>query len=154
MTDPVTYHTLNQAVAIYGDDYVRVAFDANGDGDIDLPYFAMHARLAAQQIEGYLLGQYTLPLETPPQILSMYSLDLAIYNACPDASRRTDEITKRAERAIRYLEMVGKGTLKFEVSPNTPASSLTRVVDIDIASADDYDPDARQFTSASLRGLV
>lgn len=154
MADPVTYHTLEQAKAIYGDDYVRVAFDADGDGVIDADYFRVHAELAAQQIDGYLLGQYALPLQTPPKSFTMYSLDLAIYNACPDASRRSDEITLRAQQALRYFEMIGKGTLRLEIAPDTAGASLTRAADISISRADEYQTDARQFTSSSLRGLV
>lgn len=155
LTPPTPYVTLEEAIAIYGSAALLSVFDVDGDGVIDTELFALHAQLGADEMNGFMLGQLPIPDEYIPPGFKKYNLDLAMYSAALDQGRRTDEIEKRAERALEYMRMVARGTIKLPTGePGAFAPSLSRNADISIARADEYATDARQFTARSLRGLV
>lgn len=151
---PLYCPTLDRAYAIYGSEFITTLYDLDRDGVADEPVFLLHSEIGSRQLDSYLMGQYLLPLENPPLIFEKLSLDISNYNVALLASRRSDEIEKRAEMALRYLESVGKGLIALAVTPTESAPSLRRGAEISIARADEYAPESRQFTPTTLRGLL
>lgn len=70
---------------------------------------------AAAEIDGYLAGQYTLPLAPVPGTLRRVAIDIARYHL---GSVPTDSSeAKRYDDAVRFLRLVAKGEVKLGVDP-------------------------------------
>jgi Mu-like prophage protein gp36 len=69
---------------------------------------------ACAEIDGYLVGRYTLPLDPVPAVLAKFCADLAAYAIL--GTRRLDEekdkdFVRRAEAARDYLTKVAEGKI-------------------------------------------
>lgn len=75
---------------------------------------------AAALIDSYIGRRYLLPLSVTPQVLIPYALDIARYRL--DRIRNREDVRLRYEDAIKWLEMIAKGTLTLgtDVLTNTP----------------------------------
>lgn len=75
---------------------------------------------AAALIDSYISRRYLLPMSVTPQVLIPYALDIARYRL--DRIRDRVDVRTRYEDAIKWLEMVAKGTLDLGlgVQVNTP----------------------------------
>lgn len=77
---------------------------------------------ADAEIDGYLVGQYLLPLPSVPKNLTMLACDIARYKLYDD--RVTEQVAKRYDDAVKYLRSVGKGELSLGLDPaNQPAAT-------------------------------
>lgn len=75
---------------------------------------------ADAEINGYLIGQYQLPLATVPANLELLACDIARYKLYDD--RATEHVAKRYDDAVKYLARVGKGELSLALdATNQPA---------------------------------
>lgn len=119
----MAYATLVDAQNIYGADAIAVVCDRDQDGVVDSTSFALHLTIASEEIDGYLLGRYQLPLATPPTIFKKYAVDLAIYNCALGSDVRTDEMRVRREDAILYLRGVAEGRIKLIVADSTTVAN-------------------------------
>ena len=77
---------------------------------------------AGAEIDGYLAARYPVPLSKPPTIISKYAKDLAVYNLVSrigvgGGDDRENNYLKRYQYAIKFLEMVAKGTVDLGISP-------------------------------------
>ena len=62
---------------------------------------------ASGEIDGYLVGRYTLPLATPPAVLRVHCITIAHYRLLGE---RADEVTREAYKAAcAFLASVAKG---------------------------------------------
>lgn len=78
---------------------------------------------AAALIDSYIGRRYLLPLSVTPQVLIPYALDIARYRL--DRIRNREDVRLRYEDAIKWLEMIAKGTLTLgtDVATNTPVEA-------------------------------
>ncbi len=120
----MAYATLADAQSLYGAEAIAVVCDRDQDGSADATSFALHLTIASQQIDGYLLGRYALPLATPPAIFTKYCVDLAIYNCALGADVRTEEMRRRRDDAIEYLNNVALGRVKLIVTDSTTTANI------------------------------
>ena len=75
---------------------------------------------ANAEIDGYLIGQYQLPLASVPANLEALACDIARYKLFDD--RATEQVSKRYDDAVKYLVRVGKGELSLGLdAANQPA---------------------------------
>ena len=65
-------------------------------------------------IDGYLQGRYTLPLAVVPKVIVRYACDIARYFLYDD--RATEQVEKRYNDAIKFLEQVAKGAITLGLS--------------------------------------
>ncbi len=77
-------------------------------------------------IDGYLLGRYTLPLQSVPEILRVMATDLSIYRLY---SRRfhtdmPDSINDKYKNSIRLLEQIQKGIVSLGIETAGTAPKL------------------------------
>ncbi len=71
---------------------------------------------ASAEIDGYLAGRYTLPLQVVPKVLQRLCCDIARYFLGTDNA--PEHITERYQNAIKFLKAVGKGELSLGVADN------------------------------------
>jgi phage gp36-like protein len=74
---------------------------------------------ADAEIDGYLIGRYTLPLATFPAILKVHACSIAWYRLLGSSA---DETARRDyDDAVGYLTQVAKGTVMLLPPANVPA---------------------------------
>lgn len=134
------YATIEDAVALYGEDYVTVAFDRNGDGEVDTEAAELMLEVVSSEIDSFLVGRVEpLPVSPVPRDLMMRCVDLAIYRMCPDAARLTEEKTRRFDAAQKWLAMVARGEIKLTYGSaavtSTHQTQRARIVTAEVARA-------------------
>lgn len=149
-----TYSTLAQAESLYGPDQIAVAFDFTDDGIADTSRFEQHCAIAYGLINANLLGHHSLPLVFIPQILVKLEVDIALYNACINALKRTDEMRKRYEDALKILEKLASGKLKLETVEHGTTLNQSKDTQIEIGRQAHYECGARQYTARTMKGVV
>lgn len=97
--------------------------DRDNTGAIDSAVLNKALGDADAVIDGYLAGRYPLPLSVIPKPLELYACDIARYLLHDNAA--TDQITKRYNDAIKFLERVAKGEISIGVnaSGETPPAN-------------------------------
>ena len=74
---------------------------------------------ASGEIDGYLVGRYTLPLATPPAVLRVHCITIAHYRLLGE---RADEVTREAYKAAcAFLASVAKGDFPLLPPADVPA---------------------------------
>jgi phage gp36-like protein len=150
----VAYATEAQAIAIYGTAYITLACDRDDNGTLDSTAFALALDIATLEMDGYLLGRYPLPLETPPAHFQKLCVDIAVYNAAAVGTVATDLIAKRYEAAIHYMELVAANKVKLELAPATTAANAAYTPTLQTKSTIEIVSTDRQFKRDSLKGLM
>lgn len=99
------------------------------------------------EIDGYLASRYPTPLKKVPKVINKYSKDIAVYNlfsrAGLDEGERENNYLTRYKAAIKFLELVAKGTVDIGMQdPQRQASTGFNVT-----------ANKRIFSRDSLRGM-
>ncbi len=150
----MAYATSAQAIELYGEAYVIIACDRDGDGVLDTASFDKNLEIATRQMNMYLLGRYALPLATPPEHFQQICTDIAIYNAAPSADVRTKEITKRFDAAITVMEQIASNKIKLELATDTTGANATQTPTVTTKTQIQITAgDARQFNRDSFKKL-
>ncbi|SDK31961.1 gp436 family protein [Billgrantia gudaonensis] len=77
---------------------------------------------AAGEIDGYVAAAgNSVPLESPPRIVTAVACDIARYRLYDD--RATEQVTKRYDDAMKFLRAVAKGDVKLGISAPAEASA-------------------------------
>ena len=146
---PMSYATEQDIINRYSEDELLMAFDRDGDLAVDQDGEGASIALAAladasAEIDGYLAGRYTLPLEIPrPGFLTLYCVDIALYKGSL-VTEVTEEKRKRYEDAIRFLRSVAKGEIQlFASDPSAPEGG----------TGASFSADDRIFTRDTMRGM-
>lgn len=142
----MTYATQDQLVARYGATLLVDLTDraAVATGAIDGALVAAALTAADARIDGYLQGQYALPLAVVPPILSDLACAIAIWRLHTGVPG--DKIKADYEEATRVLEQIGRGIVKLAVAGTLAAPASTaaaRVTDRE-----------RVMTSETMRGWI
>lgn len=141
-----TYATIADARGVYGQDYVTVSVDRDGDSLADEAAFGNVLDAASARIDKYAAPYFPdgLPATAAaaPGWWKMCCIDIAIYFASAEAGPRTEEKRKRYEDAI---DMLTDEYPKPETTAITaPSSTMDAVV-----SAED-----RVFTRTKMGELL
>lgn len=139
----MTYAAFQDAIDLYGQDYVLTAVDRDDDGTPDHTSFEDALEQASGEIDSYLRARYSLPLDPAPPQLKRYAVDIAVYQCSADPAMATDEKRRRYEDAIKWLEKVSMGKLSLGVEEPSPDSATPQLSYSD-----------RRFTRDSMRGLL
>lgn len=148
----MSYATRELAELQYGT--TTVALACTHEGAADYAAFDRHLQVATDEIDGYLLGRYELPLATPPAIFASLCVDIALYRASLNADVRTDEMRKRYDDALEYLRAIAVGKIKLKIDVDTTEvnqSQQARVVEGRSITTTEY---ARYFTPENVRGVL
>jgi len=85
--------------------------DRHDTGSIDTAVLDKVLADADAKIDSYLVGRYPLPLASAPRTLTIYACDIARYLL--HDNHATEQVTKRYDDAIRFLERVAKGDISI-----------------------------------------
>lgn len=150
--------TPQDAVDLYGADYVITSADRDGDGALELAPFTRALAVATAEVLGYLVGRVALPLDlaTYPQFRKL-TIDCAIYHSCPTADVLTDEKKARYAAAIAYLEKVATGRVVLVLDSPAGPEPAPRVSSAETSPAQELyyqaDTGARTFSRERLRRM-
>ena len=111
----MSYATLDDLRKRYGEaDLLDLAQQSDGSWDTVKIYEALDD--AAQTIDSYLAGRYTLPLTSVPAVLSRHCCYLARYYL--EKNRATEQARQDYEDSLRFLEKVASGAISLGLSDN------------------------------------
>jgi len=125
------YATIQDALDRYGEDYVIVSADRDGNGVLDDEALTLALEDASDWIDSYLAGRVALPLDPLhiPRRLIKVCIDVAIYELCEGAPTMTTQKKERYESAKEFMLDVKTGArrLTFDQelmqSPNSTQSA-------------------------------
>lgn len=126
----MSYATLDDLRKRYGEaDLLDLAQQSDGSWDTVKIYEALDD--AAQTIDSYLAGRYTLPLTSVPAVLSRHCCYLARYYL--EKNRATEQARQDYEDSLRFLEKVASGAISLGLSDSgeTVESDNTVVMESD-----------------------
>lgn len=117
------YATQADLVERFGETEIIQLSDRDRTGAIDSAVVTAKLADADAEIDAYLATRYTLPLASVPTVLKRVACDVARYHLFDD--RVTDDVRRRYEDALKFLQAVAKGTVSIGVDPigQAPASS-------------------------------
>lgn len=117
----MAYATQADIVEAYGPDALFMA-DRDQDGQPDAASVERALRTASSEIDSHIGVRHQLPLQTVPDILVQYAIDIALYRLSSSADVASEEQRQRYEDAIAALKLIamGKSELIFPVDPNAP----------------------------------
>ena len=110
-------------------------------GEYDAQKVTIALADSESEINSYLSTRYTVPLDSPPEIIESACCDLARYRLY--ASHTTEEVQQRYKDRIKWLISVAKGEASLGISEQTATKSAGKLV----TSAQD-----RTFTRDTLAG--
>jgi len=109
----MVYAIEQDALDLYGSDYVLTATDRDEDGSADVVSFDSAMELASSELNSYIGVKYDLPLAVVPPVLKRFCIDVALYIASPDSAELTEEKSKRYEAAIAWAMGVAAGEISL-----------------------------------------
>lgn len=140
----MTYATAQDAIDLYGEDYVLTSVDRDENGEADPTAFDDALTQAQSQIDSYIGVIYDLPLAAFPDVLVRFTVDVAIYISSQEAGTGTEEKRQRYEDAISWLKQLVKGevSLGLEDEPETKGGGVV------------ISNETRRFTRTTTEGLL
>lgn len=109
----MAYATSQDAIDLYGEDYILTSVDRDDDGDADAAAFSDALDQATSELDSYIGVKYDLPLVTVPAVLVRFCVDVAVYVSSPNPAELTDEKKDRYAAAIRWARGVAKGEVSL-----------------------------------------
>ncbi|MCK8043924.1 DUF1320 domain-containing protein [Shewanella sp. 1CM18E] len=85
---------------------------------------------ASAEIDGYIVGRYSLPLATVPTVLERNCCDIARYFLYGD--RAPEQVEKRYQAVVKFLTSVSKGDISLGLDgrgDNVEQSELTVTIE-------------------------
>lgn len=122
------YATRDDMVARFGEGEVISLTDRGRTGAIDDGVLMAALADAGATIDGYIGGRYTLPLGTPPKILTGYACDIARYLLSGSGRMVTEDCRDRYRDAIRFLEHAAAGRVTLGGMPGGGAAPVGQTV--------------------------
>jgi phage gp36-like protein len=132
----VAYTSQNEIEKLIPPQHLNDALDDDRDGSADDDVLDQLIAVAANAVDAYLAGLYTVPFETPPAVVK----EACLVFACEAVYARRlglnekNPFTDRADWWRKRLEKIGAGELPLDASqekPNTPGAVVTEDVDVD-----------------------
>lgn len=85
---------------------------------------------AGALIDSHLAVRYTVPVSPVPDIVVELAVDIAIYKICSRRGQSPEEIRKKYEDAIKYLEKVASGKIVLSGAAAAPSGAGSDAVTI------------------------
>lgn len=88
-------------------------------------------RDASDEIDGYLMGRYSLPLQQVPAVLTRVACDIAMYRLSalrPQAA--IEDVRSRYVDAVKYLEKVSTGVVQLGLSAEETAPAQGSSIEV------------------------
>lgn len=107
----MAYATQQDMIDRFGEEELVQLTDRAQAGVIDATVLAQALSDANAEIDGYLVGRYTLPLPSVPIALTRIACDLARYYLYDN--RATEQVTTRAEEVRAFLMSIAQGKVSL-----------------------------------------
>lgn len=147
----MAYADQSDITTLYSEDALYVA-DRDGDGVADVDAVARALTSASSEIDSFLGVRYSLPIETIPDLLVQFCVDIAIYRLALARDVLSEEHRRRYEDTLKHLQKIadGKATLNIAgpVDPETGETSAPNTPRPIVVGGPE-----REFTRAKMRGL-
>lgn len=108
----MSYATQQDIIDKYGEAELVVSSDHNLIGEVDTAVVNRALVDAGDEIDTYLAGRYTLPLNPVPPVLKPLAVDIALYKMST-APAVTEEKRKRYDDALGLLKMIARGEISL-----------------------------------------
>ncbi len=112
----MAYSTQTDLLTKIDADELIAATDDEDTGVINADRVAAAIESADAEINGYLGGRYSVPLDPVPPIIKTYSIDMALYHIFSRRLGPPEHIEKRYDYAIKFLLKAAQGTISLGVS--------------------------------------
>ena len=113
------YATAEDFVLRIGEQQAIELTDRDRTGEINQQVLAVALADSSSQIDGYLLGRYTLPLASIPDNLVRICCDIARYRLVSMSEvTTTDEIIERYKLSLKELEQIASGKISLGIESN------------------------------------
>ncbi|MEJ1358344.1 MAG: DUF1320 domain-containing protein [Candidatus Sedimenticola sp. (ex Thyasira tokunagai)] len=124
----MAYCTQQNLIDRYGEIELIQLSDHDGVGEIDTDVLDRAISDAEGEIDGHLGGRFQLPISPLPKSLQRIACDIARYYLYDDNA--TEQVTKRYNDAVKFLQGVAKGTINIGIasSGDKPSSQNTATV--------------------------
>jgi phage gp36-like protein len=140
----MAYSTYNDMLGMIDEAELIQATDDKGTGVVDQGHVTAAITAADSEIDGYLAGRYTLPLDPVPAVLKTFSVDMAIYHVLSRRLGAPDGRKDRYKNAVAFFKSVAKGEVKLGVDdPDGSGGSDTP----------EFDGPDRIFSRESMAGF-
>lgn len=107
------YATQDDMVKTFGERECVSLTDENMTGSVDAEVMENALQRASAEIDGYLVGRYSLPFADGARILTGRCCDIARYHLATTYKMTKQEIQARYDDAIRFLERVAEGKISL-----------------------------------------
>lgn len=124
------YATQTNMVDRFGESEVIQLTDRSNIGEIEAAVLLNALASAEQEINAYLDARYALPLVNVPIIVRDFTCDIARYRLCGAEVVETEEIRNRYKDAIKFFELVAKGTISLGLDVTSQAQSAAAGVHV------------------------
>lgn len=115
------YATRQDIETLYGAAHLETLVATTRDLDQAV---ARACAAASAEIDVYLGQRYALPLAVVPAIVTVWCIDIACWRLAPNIAALSEEITRRAERALALLKDVAAGKARVdELEPPPPGGA-------------------------------
>jgi len=120
------YCTVQDLIDRFGETEILELTDRDQSGAVDEVAANGAIEDASAEVDGYIGSKYSLPLDSPPAVLTRIAADIARYRLHDNLA--TEEVRKRYDDALRFLKSVGKGEISLGVAdpPSTTGSPMVR----------------------------
>jgi phage gp36-like protein len=108
----MAYASAQSMMSRFGEPEMIALTDRTGADAVDDAVLGQALADSGTLIDGYLASRYTLPLAVIPGMLELLACDIARYKL---AERPTEEMRKRFDDAIGWLEKVAAGKIGLGV---------------------------------------
>lgn len=113
------YATADDFVLRIGEQQAIELTDRDRTGEINQQVLAVALADSSSQMDGYLLGRYTLPLASIPDNLVRICCDIARYRLVSMSDvTTTDEIIERYKLSLKELEQIASGKISLGIESN------------------------------------
>lgn len=141
----MTYATRQDLIDRFGEDELIGLTSRHGALAIDEDVLSRALVDADAEINGYLAGRYSLPLEHVPTILPRLAADIARYRLQED--RVTEAVATRYKDAVAFLRAVAKGEVLLGLDADGQQAPSAGAVPA-------FSSPGRVFTADSLKGYT
>jgi phage gp36-like protein len=110
------YLALTQAAlddAIAGNDLSGYAADIQAAATDSLARLLALLDDASGEIDGYVMGRYSVPITPAPRGLAAHACNIALYNLYGTTARERDPVVTRYQATLKFLEMLAKGVINI-----------------------------------------
>lgn len=154
----MAYATKDDAIALYGADYVTTSLDRDRDGVIGSSDEAIGETMFTyvdSEIDSFLAGRVSYDRDDPPLDIKLRAIDIWIYRLCTDPASASELKKTRFDAAMLWLAMVAKGQIKLTKDGETTGVTKSNAATVVTANEQLSElSSARRFSRDRVKGLL